>query len=103
MNRYTACAGEFVHEKFKLEYQVVHLEYVRNSSIKIEAVCYNRRNSLDKEATFKYATNNLKSTDEQLIISLSIVDCVIKNLDIPKEKLYKLIVRDCKVFYIYEV
>jgi len=97
-----ACAGECMYENFKLEYQVVHLEYVRNKHLRIEAVCYNPHNTLDKEAVLKYSTNNLKSPDEKLKIALNMVDTLITNLDLSKEKLYKLVVRNREVFYISE-
>jgi NhaP-type Na+/H+ and K+/H+ antiporter len=98
-----ACAGVCMHENFKLEYQVVDLEFVRNKSIKIEAVCYNRHASIEKEAVFKHSTNNLNLLDERLKIALSIMDSVIKNLDLPKDKLYKLVVRNHQVFYICKI
>lgn len=97
-----ACAGECMYENFKLEYQIIHLEYVRNKCLRIEAVCYNPHNTLDKEAVLKYNTNNLKSPDEKLKIALNMVDTLITNLDLPKEKLYKLIVRNREVFHISE-
>lgn len=96
----TACAGECMFENFKLEYQVVELEYVKNKYLRIEAVCYNPRNTLDKEATLKYSSNNLKSTDEKFKIAIGMVDRLITNLDLSKEKLFKLVVRNGEVFYL---
>lgn len=99
----TTCAGECMYENFKLEYQVIHLEYIKNKLLKVEAVCYNRHNTLDKEAVFKYNSNNLNIQDERLKIALSIMDSIIKNLDLPKENLYKLVVENNQVFYICKV
>jgi hypothetical protein len=99
MKTLKTCAGECMYENFRLEYQVVHLEFVKNKFLKIEAVCYNP-STFDKEAVFKYTTNNLNSPDEKLKIAFSIIDSVIKNLDLSKDKIYKLIVENNKVFYI---
>jgi len=102
MKSNTTCAGECMYENFKLEYQVVHLEYVRNKYLKLEAVCYNPHNTLDKEAVLKYNTNNLNSPDEKLKIALHMLDSIIAKLELPKEKLYKLVVRNLEVYYISE-
>lgn len=99
----TACAGACMYENFKLEYQVVYLEFVHNKYLKLEAVCYNRLNSIDKEATLKYSTSNLNSPDERLKISFLIMDSVIKNLNLSKDKLRKLIVKDHQVHFICKV
>lgn len=98
-----SCAGVCMYEKFKLEFQIVYLEYIYNKSIKIEAVCYNRKNSINKEEIFKYSTNNLNSSDERMKVSLSILDSVIKNLDLEKDNLYKLNVKNNEVFYIHKL
>jgi NhaP-type Na+/H+ and K+/H+ antiporter len=103
VNHNTARTGECMYEDFRLEYQVVNLEYIKDRSLKIEAVCYNPYNILDKEAIFKHSTNNLNVFDERLKISYSIIDSLIANLDLPKNKLYKLIIRDNQVFYICKV
>jgi hypothetical protein len=102
-NQTTNCAGECIYEDFTLEYVVISLEYIRNKSMKIEAVCYNRRNSFDKEAVFKHSTNNLNILDDKLRISYSIMDSVIKNMDLQKDKLYKLIIKNGGVFYLCAV
>lgn len=103
MKTNTACAGECMYENFRLEYQVVHLEYVKDKLLRIEAVCYNPYNVLDKEAIFKHSTNNLNASDERLKISYSIIDSIISNLNLEKEKLYKLIVKNNQVFYLCKV
>lgn len=101
---YTSCAGSCTYDNFKLEYQIVSLEFVRNTSIKIEAICYDPYSKhLDKELTLKYNTNNLNSSDNKLKIVLSIIDSLIKNLDLPKENLYKLVVKNKQVFYIIKL
>lgn len=99
----TACAGECMYENFRLEYQVVYLEFIKDKFLKIEAVCYNPYNVLDKEAIFKHSTSNLNAFDERLKISYSIIDSVINNLNLPKDKLYKLIVKNNQVFYLCKV
>lgn len=99
MNNSNAAAGTCVYENTRLEYVVVSLEFIRNKSLKIEVVCLNPR-SFDKEATLKYTTTNLSLPDERLNIALSIMDDVIKNLDLPKDKLYKLVVKNHNVFYV---
>ena len=93
-------AGECIYENFKLEYQVIILEYVRGKSLKIEAVCFNPFNEYDKEAVFKHSTTNLKIVDEKLKIAFSILDSVIGNLNFNKEKLHKLVIKNNQVFYI---
>jgi hypothetical protein len=96
-------AGECIYENFKLEYQIVRLEYVHKKCLKIEAICLNPRNSLDKEVVFKYSTNNLNVQSEKLKISFSIIDSLIKNLDLQKDKIYKLVVKNGGVFYIHSL
>lgn len=103
MQTNTACAGKCIYESYKFEYQVIHLEFIRNKHLELEIVCYNKHNTLDKESTLKYNTNNFNSADEKLKIALSIMDSVIKNLNLEKEKLYKLVVRNREVFYLSEV
>lgn len=99
----TACAGKCMYEDFKLEYQVVHLEFVRKKFLKLEVVCYNPYNTLDKEAVLKYHTTNLNSSDEKLKVVLSVVDSIIKNLNLEKENLYKLVVRNHEIFYLVKI
>jgi hypothetical protein len=90
-----------MYENFRLEYQVVHLEYVHKKLLKIEAVCLNPFNEYDREAIFKYSTNNFNIKDERLKISFALLDSVAKNLNLDMDNLYKLIVKNNKVFYIY--
>jgi|ERR1700722_4685537 len=96
-------AGVCMYENFRLEYQVVHLEYVYNKFLKIEAVCLNPFNKCDREATFKYSTNNFNINDERLKISFTIIESLAKNLEIDMDNLYKLIVKNNKVFYIHSL
>ena len=95
----TATAGVCVYNEYKLQYQIVSLEYVANKSLKIEAICYNKR-SFDKEAVFKYSTNNFRLFDERLEVSLTIVDSLIENLKLDKSKLKKLTVIGGEIYYI---
>ena len=95
----TATAGVCVYNEYKLEYQIVSLEYITNRSLKIEAICYNKR-SFDKEAVFKYSTNNFRLFDERLEISLTIVNSLVENLKVDKAKLKKLTVIDGQIYYI---
>lgn len=103
MKSNTALAGECMYEDFRLEYQVVSLEFIRNKHIKVEAVCYNPHNTLDKEAILKYSTNNFNSNDGRLEIALSMLDSLTKNLNLQKETLYKLIIKDHQVFYLHKI
>lgn len=101
---YTSCAGSCTYDNFKLEYQVVSLEFVRNKFIKIEAICYDPYSKhFDKELTLKYHTTNLKTSDNKLKIVWSIIDSLIKNLELPKENLYKLVVKNKQIFYILKL
>lgn len=99
----SVCTGECIYQKFKLEYQIIYLEFIQDRSLKIDVVCYNPFNEYDKEAILKYSTNNLKSTDERLKIALLIVESAIKNLKLDKNKLFKLVVRNNKIFYLKDV
>lgn len=99
----TTCAGECMYENFKLEYQVVYLEFIRKKSLKIETICINPNNTLDKEVVLKYSTNNLSTPDEQLKIAYSIMDSVIQNLNLSRDKLFKLIVKNHQIFYVYKI
>lgn len=98
------CAGACLYEDFKLEYQVINLEFIHNKLLKIEVVCINPYNSFEREATLKYSTDNLLSNpDERLKISYSIMNSVIKNFKLSKDKLRKLNIKDGKVFYICNI
>lgn len=87
-------------DDFRLEYQVISLEYVLHKSLEIVAVCHNPWGVLDKEATFKYSTTNFPIGDEKNRLALLIVESVIKNLELPKEKLRKLVIRNGQVFFV---
>ena len=89
-----------MYENFRLEYQIVSLEFIHNKSLKIEAVCYNPFNTLDKEAVLKYSTTNLTLPDKRLEIAFLLMDSVIKNLDLTKSKLRKLVIKDHQAYYI---
>lgn len=97
-------AGVCVYENIRLEYQIINLEFVHNKFLKIEAICLNPSNIYDREATFKYTTNNLNSLDERLKISFAIINSVAENLSLDTNKLYKLIVKsNNKIFYICSI
>jgi hypothetical protein len=98
-----ACAGECIYEDFNLEYQITELEFIKNKSISIVAICYNPRATIYKEITLKYSTKNLNSPDEQLKLSLAMTDSIINNLSLNKEKLYKLVINDNKIFFIHSI
>jgi hypothetical protein len=100
MSANPATAGECLYDNFKLEYQVVALEYICGKSINIEVVCYNPY-SFDKEATLKFTTTNLNVPDRKLDISLLIINSLIKNLKLDPKTLRKLTIRDHKIFYIH--
>ena len=95
-----ARAGKCLYENFNLEYQITYLEFIRDKSISIEAVCYNPIATIYKEIILKYSTTNLNSPDEQLKLSLLMVDSIIKNLALDKNKLYKLIIKDNNIFFV---
>src|SRR6202035_3546093 len=99
-------AGQCMVDDFRLEYQVIHLEYVLGKLLVIEAVCRNPYATalLDKEATFKHTTTKpLPFADEKTRIALLIVESVIKNLELPREKLRKLVIRGGQVFFVCKV
>lgn len=98
-----ACAGQCIVEQFKLQYQIVNLQYIVGKSISIEAVAYNPYSSPDKEAVLKFSTTNLNSPDKRLDIAMSMVDDVIANLGLDADKLRKLIVRDSQAFWVCSV
>lgn len=97
------CAGVCTYEDFRLEYQIEYLEIIFKRSLKIQAVCYNPYNLYDREAIFKYSTNNLSSNDIRLKIAMSMIESLIKDLRLDKNKLYKFIVKNKQVFYIGDV
>lgn len=99
----TTCAGECMYENFRLEYQVTALEYIHNSYLKIEAVCFNPYNEYDREAIFKYSTNSFLAKDERLKIAMLIIDSLIKNLNLSKDSLRKLIIKNKETFYICKI
>lgn len=96
------CAGVcLVGGDFRLEYQVIALEYIPNKLISIEAVCLRPSNHhLDKEVIFKLSTKNLFAGDKKLEIAFSIINSVIKEVGLSDAKLHKLCIRDKKVFFI---
>jgi hypothetical protein len=98
-NNQLAVAGACIYEHFNLEFQIIELEYVSEKSIKIEAICYNPKGIFDKEATFKFSTNNFKIADEKLTISLLMIKSVMESLELNDKNIRKLVVKDNKVFY----
>lgn len=95
-----ATAGECIWESFNLEYQITELEFIKNKSLSIEAICYNPTATIYKEITLKYSTKNLSAPDEQLKLSLIMIGSIINNLSLNKNKLYKLVIKDSKIFYL---
>lgn len=95
-----AYTGECVYEDYRLKYQIIDLEFIKNKFFKIEVVCFSRFNEFDREAIFKYSTSNLNSSDERLKVAMSIFDSIIKNIKLEKNNIYKLCVRDKKIYYI---
>lgn len=93
-------AGVCVFENFKLEYQVEYLEYIPNKSLNIKAICFNPYNVWDREAVFKYSTNNLSLNDPRLQIAISMIEGLVKDLNLQNERLFKLVVRNKQAFYI---
>lgn len=100
----TTCAGECIYDNFKLEYQIVSLEFIRDKSLTIEAICYNKKSKhIDKEMILKYRSSNLSTPDGKQKIVLSILFSLMKNLNLQKEKLHKLVVRNNQVYYICDL
>jgi hypothetical protein len=98
----TASSGECRYQKQRFEFRVLNLEFVRGKSLLIEAVCYNP--SLEyphnKEKTLTYATNNFFVEHEELKIAMAIINAIVKKSKLPKNRLYKLCVKDSKIFFI---
>lgn len=97
-----APSGECRYQKQRFEFRVSNLEFVRGKSLIIEAVCYNP--SLEypnnKERILKYETTNFFLKDEQLKIAMAIINSIVKRSKLPKNRLYKLCVKNNKVFFI---
>jgi hypothetical protein len=98
----TASSGECRYQKQRFEFRVLNLEFVRGKSLKIEAICYNP--SLEypnnKEKTLIYQTTNFSIQDEKLKVAMAIINAIVKKTKLPKNQLYKLCVKDSKIFYI---
>jgi hypothetical protein len=95
------CAGTCIYENFKLQYQIVHLEFIKGKFLQIEAICYNPY-AYDKEAIFKYCTRNFAISDEKFKIAISLLNSVIDNLELPSIP-FRLIVKNHQVYYLYVV
>jgi hypothetical protein len=96
----TSTAGTCSFENYKLEYKILNLEFISGKSLSIEAVCYNPNNKHDREAIFKYSTNNINVYDKRLEIAFLIVRTLIKTLQLNEDNLRKLMVRNNKAYYI---
>lgn len=95
-----ATSGECLIEDFKLEYQIECLEFVRQKSLSIIAVCYNPYNKHDRESVLKFSTHNFTSSDKRLEIALLMVQSLIAKLELNESKVHKLSVRNGKVYYL---
>ena len=98
-----AGAGECLYKEFRLEFQVVELEYVFNKSLKINAICFNPFHQYEKEAVLNHCSSNLGNGDERTKISLLIIDALIKKLNLDKNQLRKLVIKNNKAFFILKV
>lgn len=98
----TASSGECRYQKQRFEYRVLNLEFIRGKSLIIEAVCYNPNLEYphNKEKTLQYKTTNFFLQDEELKIAMAIINAIVKKSKLPKHKLYKLCVKDGKIFFI---
>jgi hypothetical protein len=106
-------AGQCTYDDFRLEYQVIALEYIPCKQLTIEVVCLNPYSSWEKEATFKHSTPlspiqsleliKFQTSDPKLKIAASIIDSVIENLKLPKDKLRKLSIRSGQVWFVCKV
>lgn len=94
------CAGECMLDTFRLHYNVVSLEFIKDKSLTIEAICYNPFDPVNREAIFKHTTNNLSSKDDKQVIAISILNSFIESLELSRDNLYKLVVRNKEVFFI---
>ena len=93
-----------IDDKWRIEYQIIALEYIPNKLIRIEAVCLHPTQRFDRELVFKLETENLFINDKRLEIAFSIINSTIKNIELPeKSKLHKLIIRNREVFYLCEL
>ena len=98
-----ATTGECLIEDFKLEYQIESLEYVRQKSLSIIAVCYNPYNKYDRESVLKYSTHNLSSSDKRLEIALLMIKSLITKFSLDENKVHRMIVRNGQVYYLSDV
>jgi hypothetical protein len=94
------CAGIAIVDNVRLEFQVIALEYIPGKFIAIEAICLNQ---FHREAVFKLITKNLLFPDKKTEIAFSIINSVIKEVELDSNSLHKLCIRDKKVFYITSV
>lgn len=100
-----AYSGEFKYQRSKFEFRITSLEFIRGKSLKIEAVCYERGAlyPANKEHVFKYSVNCFDRGDEQLKISLSMINAIIKKAGLSKGKLYKLTIRNDNLYWIIRI
>jgi hypothetical protein len=97
--------GQFRYNSEKFEFRVIALEFIRGKSLKMEAVCCapNLPHPNNKEQLFRYSTTDFNIPDEALKVALAILSSVIKKAHLAKKPLYKLSVREGKVYYIFGV
>lgn len=91
--------GACILQGFEFEYQISRLEFTRNKSLNIEAVCYSPSHP-DKEPIFKHQTKNFIIKDDRFTISMIIISSFIDKLDLPNGTLHKLSVINGKIYYI---
>jgi hypothetical protein len=97
-----AHSGQFKYQRERFEFRVSTLEFVRGKHLMIEAICYapDMAYPNNKEHVFKYSTTDFHVPDEPLKVALTIISAIIKKAKLPKNKLYKLTVRNNEVYWI---
>ena len=96
-----AHTGKCYFKEFKMEFQILNLDFVKDKSLSIAAVCYHPTSAKNKEVLFHFNTLNTKyPTDEQSAIAFIIMNLTIERLKLNKENLYRLSIKNKDVYFL---
>lgn len=98
--------GQCFYKEFKMEFQILNLEFIKGKNLYIEAICYHPTSAKNKEVLFQYNTSNTESCsplDEKSAIALMIINLTIDKLKLNKNNLYKLSIKNKDVYHISKV